>query len=282
MTVMGGSDESSVAPRGRTQWDPVQYLKFGSERARPLTDLLQRVPVEGPIDVVDLGCGPGTDTPFILDRWPDARVHGVDSSEQMIGAARERACPQADYEQADVREWLRDRQAHGWSGRAPQVIVSNALFQWIDGHEAMMSRIADLLSPGGIFAFQVPGNFDAPLHTLLREIAGKPEYARHLDERLRDRVVRAQEYLALLSRPGWSVDAWETTYLHVLQGEDPVFDWISSTGARPVLQSLPEPARTRFVEEYSAALRVAYPREPHGTVLPFRRVFVVARRLAET
>ncbi|WP_238654465.1 methyltransferase domain-containing protein [Rothia uropygialis] len=276
------SPDSAGAAQERTRWDPEQYLKFGSERARPLVDLLQRIPLTTVRNVVDLGCGPGSDTPVIHGHWPEAVVHGVDSSQQMIDAARVQGGSSARYERADVKEWLAARQVHGWAGEVPQLIVSNALFQWVDGHERWLPQVADLLPNGGVFAFQVPGNFDAPSHVLLREIAGQPKYARHIHEKLRDKIIRAREYLALLSRPGWSVDAWETTYLHVLQGEDPVFDWISSTGARPVLNALPEPVKSEFVDEYKAALRTAYPAEAHGTVMPFRRVFVVAARLAET
>lgn len=261
-------------------WDPTQYLKFGDERSRPLADLLQRVPLEGVRRVVDLGCGPGTDTPLVHARWPEAHVHGVDNSPSMIEEARRRADAHSDYELADVRQWLRAA-ARGEGGQpAPELIVSNAAFQWIDGHRDFLPDIADLVAPGGVFAFQVPGNFDAPSHALLRQIAAKPEYARHVTEKLRDTVIRAHEYLADLSRPGWRVDAWETTYLHVLQGENPVFEWISATGARPVLNALPSPDKERFSEEYRAALRKAYRAEEHGTVMPFRRVFVVATRTA--
>lgn len=272
-----GSDGGGA---GDTAWNPTQYLKFGDERSRPLVDLLQRVPLRDVRRVVDLGCGPGTDTPLIHDRWPEAHVHGVDNSPSMIEEARRRAGRGSDYELADVRGWLRAASLRQADSPRPELIVSNAAFQWIDGHREFLPEIADLVAPGGAFAFQVPGNFDAPSHALLRQIAAQPEYARHVTEKLRDTVIRAREYLADLARPGWHVDAWETTYLHVLQGENPVFEWISSTGARPVLNALPEDEKARFVEEHQAALREAYPAEEHGTVLPFRRIFVVATRIA--
>jgi trans-aconitate 2-methyltransferase len=265
----------------RTRWNPESYLEFGDQRSRPLTDLLRRVPLSRAESVVDLGCGPGNDVPVIQQIWPEAIVHGVDSSQDMIDAARAAGAPGSDYEHSDVRDWLRARQENGWTHEEPRLIVSNALFQWVDGHLDWLPDVADLVPEGGVFAFQVPGNFNAPSHTLLRETAAQPAYARHITEKLRDTVIGAQEYLSVLSRPGWSVDAWETTYLHVLPGEDAVFRWISSTGARPVLNALPEPEKSAFVEEYKATLREAYPTEAYGTVLPFRRIFVVATRLAE-
>ncbi|WP_309248106.1 methyltransferase domain-containing protein [Rothia santali] len=234
--------------------------------------------------VVDLGCGPGTDTPILRPFFPGARLEAVDASPEMVDAARA-AAPGDDVEYvlADVRAWLAARRDA--PGEAPRAIVSNAMFQWVEDHLGMIPELADLVAPGGSLALQVPANFDAPSHVLLRELAARPEYARHVTARLRDTSVRAEEYLRALARPGWRVDAWETTYLHVLQGPDPVFEWISGTGARPVLESLPDAERERFAREYRAALRRAYPalRRAYpageaGTVLPFRRVFAVATR----
>lgn len=64
----------------------------------------------------------------------------------------------------------------------------------------------------------------------------------------------------------------------MLTRPDPVFRWISGTDARPVLQSLPDDLRPGFVSTYQEQLREAYPESRYGTVLPFRRVFVVAQR----
>lgn len=265
------------------RWDPARYLRFGDERSRPFADLLARVP-PAPGDggpgrplVVDLGCGPGNDTPILRRSFPGARFEAVDASPEMVDAARA-AAPGDDVEYvlADVRAWLVARRDA--PGEAPRAIVSNAMFQWVEDHLGMIPELADLVAPGGSLALQVPANFDAPSHVLLRELAARPEYARHVTARLRDTSVRAEEYLRALARPGWRVDAWETTYLHVLQGPDPVFEWISGTGARPVLESLPDAERGRFTREYRAALRRAYPAGEAGTVLPFRRVFAVATR----
>ncbi|GAB3131754.1 trans-aconitate 2-methyltransferase [Tsukamurella serpentis] len=249
-----------------TSWDPSQYLRFGGQRTRPFRDLLARIPGEADT-VVDLGCGPGNDLPPLRARWPRARILGVDSSEQMIERARaDNRDPLAGYELGDAAAWRpgADR---------PDVIVSNAMFQWIPGHLRLLPEIAD----GAVraFAFQVPGNQDAPSHTLLAGLAERYGVSGHrgID------VHSPTEYLAALQRPGWTVDLWESTYLHVLPGEDAVFEWISGTGARPVLAALDGDRRAEFVAEYKAALNAAYPRQDFGTVLPFRRVFAVATRI---
>lgn len=252
-------------------WNPEQYRLFGDHRGRPLRDLLARVPVEEPRQVVDLGCGPGTDTPALRRRWPGAAVLGLDSSPEMIDAARRaEQDPAVQYRRADVRDWLAEPAA----GPAPEVVVSNAMLQWVPDHRGLLAPIADRVAPGGAFAFQVPDNFEAPSHALLREVAARHGY--------RGPHLRAQaspaDYLEDLTRPGWTVDAWETEYQQVLEGEDPVFAWVSGTAARPVLDALAPDRREAFAEDCRSALREAYPRRAFGTVLPFRRIFVVAVR----
>ncbi len=249
-------------------WDPNVYLRHASDRSRPFVDLLARVPGE-PRSIIDLGCGPGHLTDVLLARWPDATVHGVDSSAEMIEAARARA-DGATYEHADVVTWT--------PSRAVDLIVSNALFQWVPERAEVIRRLTDSVSPGGAFALQVPDNADAPSHRLLRELAAREPYAPHTASAQHVPPGPPEEYLDLFAGLGWTVDAWSTTYLHVLPGEDPVWSWVSGTGARPVLQSLPDHLRERFVAEYQAALREAYPSRPYGTVLPFRRTFAVAQR----
>ncbi len=252
-------------------WDPGQYLRFSDERGRPFLDLVGRIASDAHT-VVDLGCGPGQLTPVLRARWPEARIFGLDSSADMIErATQENSDPLTEYAVVDATQFA--------PATPVDVMVSNAMLQWVPGHADLLRPWMDVIAPGGTLAFQVPGNFDAPSHRLLWETAGQSRYAEHLTGvGPRAEVLDPSEYLELLTRPGWTVDAWETTYLHVLPGEDPVFEWISGTGARPVLQALPDGVREKFVAEYKAALRAAYPAREFGTVLPFRRIFVVAQR----
>ncbi|WKN49248.1 trans-aconitate 2-methyltransferase [Nocardioides sp. Arc9.136] len=250
-------------------WDPDRYLTFADERGRPFVDLLARVGAAGPRTVADLGCGPGNLTGLLRERWPDAEVTGVDSSPEMVRRARERE-DGVRYDVADLRDW---------SPASPvDVLVSNATLQWLPEHLDLLPRLLDHVAADGWLAFQVPGNFEEPSHTIRRDLAARAPYAEHL----RDVAVPASHdpatYLDVLSGLGCEVDAWETTYLHVLTGPDPVFTWVSGTGARPTLQALPEDLRPAFEEEFRARLRTAYPERAAGVVLPFRRVFVVARK----
>ncbi|MDH6114523.1 trans-aconitate 2-methyltransferase [Kitasatospora sp. MAP12-15] len=265
---------------GTVQWDPEQYLRFADERTRPLRDLLARVPAlpgePAPV-VLDIGCGPGNSTAVLRERWPKARITGVDNSPEMLAAARSHGEPTADYLLADAHDY-------DPAPAAPDLIISNATLQWIDGHLALLPRWAAALRPGASLAFQVPGNFEAPSHTLLRELAGSPRWRDALGERIgRAGVHQPAEYLDALVAAGrtggWSVDVWETTYSTLLTGEDPVLDWVKGTALRPLLTHLTDPAeQRRFLAEYGALLREAYPAGPHGTVFPFRRIFAVATR----
>jgi trans-aconitate 2-methyltransferase len=251
-------------------WDPRTYLEFADERSRPFVDLLSRVRAPDPKLVVDLGCGPGQLTASLADRWPGAQVLGLDSSAEMITRAAEFASPRVKFVVEDIRDWR--------PAAAPHVIISNATLQWIPGHRALLPSLIPSLAPEGWLAFQVPGNFDEPSHALLRQLSADPRYASMLADVAWPAADDATSYLDDLAGLGCSVDAWETTYFHVLSGPDPVFRWISGTGARPVLQALPDGHRAQFVAEYQELLNRAYPTRPYGTVLPFRRIFVVAHR----
>ena len=251
-------------------WDPRTYLEFADERSRPYADLLSRVRATDPQLVVDLGCGPGQLTASLAERWPEAQIVGLDSSPEMIKQAAEFATPRVSFHLQDLRDWHPNEPV--------DVIISNATLQWLPGHRELLPLLISGLKPQGWLAFQVPGNFDEPSHRLLRQLAADPRYATTLEGLAWPASENAAAYLDDLAELGCSVDAWETTYLHVLSGPNPIFRWISGTGARPVLQALSDDQRTEFVAEYQQLLNDAYPTRPYGTVLPFRRIFVVAQR----
>lgn len=248
-------------------WDPERYLAYADERGRPFVELVARVGAPAPRRVVDLGCGPGNLTALLKARWPDAEVAGVDSSPEMVAAARSVAGVR--FSVGDLRSWRPDEPV--------DVLVSNATLQWVPGHLDLLPDLVGHVTPGGWLAFQVPGNFDEPSHTLRRDLAAEPAYAAFTTGVATPGAFDATTYLERLAGLGCAVDAWETTYLHVLTGEDPVFTWVSGTGARPTLQALPDDLRPAFEDELKRQLREAYPAGPAGVVLPFRRVFVVAQ-----
>lgn len=248
-----------------TRWDPTLYLSFDDHRARPFHDLTARVGAVSPRRVVDLGCGPGNLTGLLAQRWPGATVTALDSSAEMVAAARERGI---DAERADVVDWT----------PAPDtdVVVTNAVLHWVPTHPELIPRWVGALPPGAWFAMQVPGNFAAPSHTLPAALLGEPRWRGAVTLAEGTHVLEPAGYAALLA--GSDVDAWETTYLHRLTGEDPVLRWIGSTTLRPVRDALSDVDFAQFRAELAPRLRAAYPADADGTTwYPFRRIFAVAR-----
>ena len=251
-------------------WDPDIYLKFGSERTRPALELLGRVPIATPERVIDLGCGPGNSTALVAARWPDAQVEGLESSSEMLARARASQV-RATWIEGEVESWS---PAHRYD-----VIFSNAALHWIPNHRALLPRLMVCLNATGVLAFQVPHNFGAPSHVLMREAANEGPWAQRLAEARTVNVEQPESYFDILAPLSASVDIWETTYLHALDGDDPVLDWVSGTGLRPFVQRLQAEERDAFLSAYRTRLRDAYPRRADGmTLFPFRRLFVVARR----
>jgi trans-aconitate 2-methyltransferase len=253
------------------QWDPEQYGRYSGPRSRPFFDLTGRIAATSPRHVVDLGCGSGELTETLAARWPDATVEGIDSSADMIRAANHDGA--VEFHVGDVASW---QPAPG-----TDVILGNAVLQWVPGHAELIRTWAQALPDDGWLAFQVPGNFSSPSHVIMRELAESPRWTSRLGGVLRhaDAVAEPTEYADLLMDCGLDADVWETTYVHRLDGPDPVLQWVRGTGLRPVLQALDDDDRPAFEAEYAALLRAAYPQSEHGTLFPFRRIFFVGHKV---
>ena len=256
-------------------WDPNQYLKFTDHRLRPALDLLAQIPAADPRSIYDLGCGPGNITRLLAERWPGARVVGVDSSADMLAKARQEA-PGVAFEQADIAHWSPPARA--------DLLFTNATLHWLDDHAALLPRLAAQLAPGGVLAIQMPDNRTSPSHLLMDEAAATGPWHETL-ARLRPVYGAMQSpdaYYRILAPAVRQVDIWETTYLHVLPestGDDhPVVEWTKGTALRPYLDALEEPERSAFLAADATRIAAAYPKQPDGrTLLPFRRIFIVAR-----
>jgi trans-aconitate 2-methyltransferase len=251
-------------------WDPNQYLKFADHRLRPALDLLARIDAERPRVIHDLGCGPGNITNLLAERWPAARVIGVDSSKEMLAKARH-AAPAIEFVEADIRDWR--------PTAPPDIIFSNATLQWLPNHETLFPGLMRFLVPGGSLAIQMPHNHDSPSHRLMQAAAEAGPWKRHLSGvRSIFPVASPDAYYRLLSPLAREVDIWEVDYLHVLDGDNPVVEWTRGTALRPYLDALPAPEREPFLAAYAEKVAAAYPRQADGkTLLPFRRIFIVAR-----
>jgi trans-aconitate 2-methyltransferase len=251
-------------------WDPTTYLTFADHRGRPFRDLVARIGADQPRRVVDLGCGPGNQTVTLADRWPGATIEGIDSSPEMVEAAR------------SLGVAARIGDVNDWSPAADtDVVLTNAVLQWVPGHTELLRRWAGQLPSGAWLAMQVPGNFAAASHVLIRNQANSAEWKSALGDvalREEDAVAAPRQYADVLTDAGCQVDAWETTYTQLLSGDNPVLDWVAGTALRPIRAALDDQRWQAFLDELAPRLLAAYPQRPDGTTwFEFRRVFVVAR-----
>ena len=254
-------------------WSAKQYVAFEDERIRPVRDLLAALPPIEARAVVDLGCGPGNSTEALAAVFPDAAVFGLDSSPDMIAAARRRL-PRAQSSVGSIE---------GWTDGGPfDVILANAVLQWVPNHRTLLPELVAKLTTGGALAIQMPDNLEVPAHQLMREVAADGPWTPALAaaSAARTPIGDANWYYELLRPSSAGVDVWRTTYYHALRGgPGAIVEWFKGSGLRPFLEPLDPGSRAAFLERYTAAVARAYPPQPDGSVLlPFPRLFMVAIR----
>jgi trans-aconitate 2-methyltransferase len=254
-------------------WSARQYIAFEDERTRPVRDLVSALPEREARSVIDLGCGPGNSTEVLAARFPGAAVSGIDSSPDMIAAARARL-PLVPFSVGGIEEWK--------DGGPFDVILANAVLQWVPDHAALLPSLVGRLRSGGSLAIQMPDNLDSPAHRLMREIAAEAPWAQTLAaaSAARTPIGDANGYYELLRPLCSRVDVWRTTYHHPLPGgAAAVVEWFRGSGLRPFLEPLDAVSRDAYVGRYTTAISRAYPALPDGSVLlPFPRLFIVATR----
>lgn len=254
-------------------WDPQTYLRYSDERARPFFDLLGQVPLEHPVQVVDLGCGTGHLTRTLCDRWPGAKVLGIDSSPEMLSQACAVAIPnRLEFQQGEIA---------GWSSQERfDLIFSNAALHWVGDHAELLPRLVNQLTEQGCLAVQMPNRFRSLSQKIIDEVAGDSRWSSILQGvgLHPESVLPISDYVSCLQDLGFRVNAWETTYCHVLRGENPVLEWVSGTGLRPLVQALPEDLKPAFLEELGGRFQKGFPRRGETTLFPFPRLFFVATR----
>jgi trans-aconitate 2-methyltransferase len=259
-------------------WDVKQYLRFNDERIRPCRELAARVALADPARVMDLGCGPGNSTDVLAERWPKAELTGLDSSPEMIAAARQ-AKPGMNWRLCDITSWADE------SGGNYDVVFSNAALQWVPDHAALFPKLLTRVAPGGALAIQIPGNYDAPAHCLMREMAASQAWRGCFPAGVREwHVENLATYHDILAPGAAAVDFWETEYLHIMADAAAIVEWYKGTGLRPFLQPLPnDEMRADFTAEYLERIRRAYPPRSNGRVIfPFRRLFLIAYQRASS
>lgn len=250
-------------------WDPNLYLKFTDHRLRPAVDLMARVPLAEARTVYDLGCGTGNVTRLLAERWPRARITGVDASPDMLAKAK--AITGIAWQQADLAKWRAESPA--------DLVYSNAAFHWLDDHEVLFPHLFRQVAPGGFLAIQMPRQHLNPSHQILFELVRERPWTSLADAIRENPSHEPGRYYEWLAPQAAMLDIWETEYLHVLDGKDPVLNWFAGSILRPVLDCLEPSRQGEFLRIYGERLLAAYPARPDGkTLLPFLRVFMVVQK----
>ena len=253
-------------------WSARQYLKFEDERTRPPRDLLAQVPLQRPRFVVDLGCGPGNSTELLVERYPQSEIVGLDSSPDMLRKARERL-PQCKFIEADIETWTPDPRT--------DLLFSNAVMQWLPDHTAVLRRLLEALSPGGVLAVQMPDNTREPGLVFQREVGESGPWADHpeIKAAARDDLPSVEAYYDLLKSACSHLDIWHSVYNHVMASPQAIVEWLKGSSLQPFLSPLDAAAREKFLAAYGAKIATAYkPRADGKVLLKFPRLFIVAVR----
>lgn len=233
-------------------WNAATYLNFADHRTRPAYELIARIPLEAPRLVYDLGCGPGNSTQALAERWPAARLIGVDNSREMLAAAREDGPKGVEWQEADLSDWSPNETA--------DLIYSNATFQWIGEQQQLLPRLFASVTKGGAFAFQIPANHTDPPHTIIDGVLSEQGLATRIKSASLSRHVLPQaDYFRLLSPLAAHIDIWDTRYLQVLEGPDPVLRWIKGTALVPIMAELDEREASQFLARLTKRLVGHYP-----------------------
>ncbi|PKA71658.1 trans-aconitate 2-methyltransferase [Pseudomonas baetica] len=256
-------------------WDAKAYQQFFRLRQRPVNELLDRVDLQNPQRIYDLGCGTGIATQLLAKRWPRAQLQGVDSSTQMLDEAR--CLPiRAQWKCCDLLEWRPEQPA--------DLLLAAAVLHFIGGHETLLPHLLGYLNPGGCLAAHMPDWRDALWYRLMLDTledggpGGTPLGTPQLRQRMAARPLLAlEDYYRLLAPLTTSLDIWETEQLQVVDGKSPVYDWVKVSALRPVMQALDSAEQARFIYHYLMRVHAQYPQEADGhTLFAFKRIFIVA------
>ena len=249
----------------KAEWNASQYLLFENQRNQPAIDLIKRISGFRPDTVADLGCGPGNSTQLLKQAFPQAKIVGIDNSEDMIG----RACK----EHGDLEFVKTD--LHELTGQY-DLLFSNACLQWVPAHETLIPELLTHLNPGGIFAAQFPMNDAEPLYQIIKAVAEEERWNFKNVEVDYNGSLTPHEYFNLLSGHCSSFQLWETRYYHNLKDHKALIEWVKGTRIRPYLSCLDTSGREAFENEILNRVRETYPVMENGEVIMcFNRFFIV-------
>ncbi|SCH63929.1 Trans-aconitate 2-methyltransferase [uncultured Ruminococcus sp.] len=253
-----------------SDWSSSQYLKFKSQRTQPAIDLANRITASSPSNILDVGCGPGNSSQVLKQRFPNASVLGIDSSEDMIRSASQ------TYRDIEFRLCDAQTELPGLH-RTFDVVFSNACLQWIPDHPRLIPSLMEQLVPGGCLAVQIPMNEHEPIHQIIQKIASSPEWKPRFPNPRIFYTLSPGGYFDLLSKLTRQFDLWQTTYFHIMSSHQDILEWYRGTGLRPYLSVLSQPDQASFESQILKELQAAYPKQENGEIIfHFPRFFFLA------
>lgn len=253
------------------RWDPERYDRFKKERSQPFFDLVARIPEIAAKTIIDLGCGDGELTSTLLTRWPEAKILGVDSSEEMLAKAKaRRAPPGVQFDYADLRTFRPKKPV--------DLVVSNSALQWVPDHAGLLADLRKLLAPAGVLAVQIPNNHKEAAYGVIDEVTSAPQFKGRVPPELRPAVESPAFYEERLAALGLKAEVWETVYEHHMPSADGIVEWLEGTSLRPLLTVLSEAEARELFTALRTRMRAAYPAGASGVIFPFRRLFFVASK----
>lgn len=253
-----------------SSWNPEQYEKFIKDRTQPAIDLASRIDYESPVNILDIGCGPGNSTRILKNRFPNAKIIGADNSVEMLEKAS-RINPDLDFISLDISADLNE------ITEKYDIVFSNACLQWVPNHKQLLPKLMTLLNPKGILAVQVPMQREHPVHMIITELADSEKWRSKLEKRNYYNL-NAEEYFDILSDISADFDIWKITYCHHMPDYESIIEWYKGTGLRPYLEQLSDKDGKEFIADVYSELKVRYKVQKNGEIMfKFPRLFFIAK-----
>lgn len=253
-------------------WSSQEYLRFKNERTQPAIDLVNKIPMTNPKSIIDIGCGPANSTNVLHERFYNAKILGIDNSEDMINTAREEY-PQIEFMLCDAGKEL------NVINERFDIVFSNACIQWILDHKNLLKSMMNLLNEDGFMAVQIPMNYDEPIHKIIGTLAESEKWKDKFDNPRIFYNLTPSEYYDLLSEISYDFNIWNTTYFHRMTSHQSIMDWYKGTGLRPYLNALNYVDRANFEYDVLDEIIKEYPAQKNGEIIfKFPRLFFIAKK----
>jgi trans-aconitate 2-methyltransferase len=249
-------------------WNPEKYLVFKNERTQPAIDLVEKITLDYPQRIIDIGCGPGNSTQILVNKWPKSIVVGLDFSKTMIEKAR------IDYPD---QTWLHENAEDIKGNEKYSIVFSNASLQWMNNHEKLIPKLWKIVDSNGVFAAQIPNFQQMPINRAINNVLDKWSTSINnifWDKQLHD----LNYYYDLLCKNAKEILLWETSYFHILPSIQGIVDFVHSTALKPYLEQLnTKEERQEFEKDIFEECKKYYKEQSNGKVLfPFQRMFIIA------